>query len=150
MKDLLKLGDLRIVRPDRAQMEIEDPYGLLHRLNPDACCQLRKVEPLQRALNGFDAWITGRKRSHGADRASLQVAERDKSGRLKVNPLFRWDSSRVEAFISEHDLPTHPLRDEGYLSIGCAPCTERSAAFDQPRQGRWTGQNKTECGIHML
>lgn len=150
LEELLRLTDLRILRPSPSQLATDDPYGLLHLQNADACCHIRKVAPLQRALTGFDACITGRKRGHGGERAKLKPADRDKDGRLRVNPLFRWDSERVEAFMHEHDLPAHPLRDDGYLSIGCEPCTARSAHLAQPRGGRWSGLNKTECGIHLM
>jgi len=146
----LRLTDLRIERPSLPALTEADPFGLLHRKDADRCCGLRKVEPLQRALQGFEAWITGRKRAHGGARAQLEPVVRDAAGRLRVNPLCHWDTARVESYMREHELPRHPLQREGYLSIGCAPCTARSAKAADPRGGRWAGQAKSECGIHFL
>lgn len=143
----LGLTDVRSVEPDAAAVDARDPDGVLWRDNPDACCRLRKVEPLARALAGFDAWITGRKRFQTLDRAALTTIEAG-DGKVKINPLLAWDEERLEAYRIAHDLPAHPLVEDGYLSIGCMPCTDRVADGGSYRDGRWVGQGKTECGIH--
>lgn len=127
-----------------------DPAGDLHRRDPDACCALRKTRPLEAALAGFDGWITGRKRHQTRARAALPVVERDAAGRLKANPLAAWSAAEVAAYMDRHALPRHPLIREGYLSIGCAPCTSRVAPGEDPRAGRWRGRDKEECGIHLV
>lgn len=146
----LGLRDLRVLRPAPGDLAAGDPHGLLHHADPDACCALRKLQPLRRALAGFDVCITGRKRAHGNERAGLRIADRDSAGRLRINPLCYWDAARVDAFITAHDLPRHPLAQHGYASIGCAPCTAPAVDGDPPRAGRWPGRGKRECGIHML
>jgi len=143
----LGLADVRIVAPDPLDLAAEDGDGALWRLNPDHCCRLRKVLPLSRALADFDAWITGRKRFHGGTRRDLpriEVAD----GRVKINPLAHWTRAAVMRAFRVRGLPAHPLRDEGFLSIGCLPCTSRVAAGAPVRAGRWAGTGKTECGIH--
>ena len=112
------------------------------------CCFIRKVEPLCRALAGFDAWITGRKTYQGGRRARLQVFEAA-DGRIKVNPLSGWRKSDLDDYFAVHDLPRHPLEYDGYLSIGCRPCTDPVAPAAAARAGRWPGSPKTECGIHL-
>ncbi|ROT95917.1 phosphoadenylyl-sulfate reductase [Histidinibacterium lentulum] len=147
----LNLRDLRIVRGRLAETLARDPDGLLHGRDPDACCALRKTEPLARALDGFDGWITGRKRYQGGQRAALEFFEAEpETGRLKVNPLAHWSSSDVQDYIEENRLPRHPLVAKGYLSIGCAPCTSPVAEGEDPRAGRWRGHQKDECGIHFV
>ena len=108
----------------------------------------RKVRPLEPALEGFDAWITGRKRFHGGARMSLPVFE-FANGRYKVNPLANWTPDDVELLIKQRNLPRHPLVAQGYPSIGCWPCTKPSDNPDDPRAGRWAGQEKSECGLHI-
>ena len=115
--------------------------------SPDGCCDLRKVEPLRRALGGFDAWISGRKGFQGKTRAALPRFEEDE-GRLKINPHADWDKARLDAYFEDHKLPHHPLEKQGYLSIGCAPCTSKVQPGEDPRAGRWRGWDKDECGIH--
>src|SRR3546814_6141541 len=105
------------------------------------CCEIRKVEPLARALRGVDAWISGRKGFQSSTRAGLPRFEIE-DGRLKINPLADWDKSRLDAYFAEHDLPRHPLEAEGYLSIGCAPCTSGVKPGEDPRAGRWRGGEK--------
>ena len=100
------------------------------------------------ALAGFDAWISGRKRYHGGVRSDLPAIEAEE-GKVKVNPLAAWSMERVEAAFAARDLPQHPLLAEGYLSVGCAPCTRPSAPGTDLRSGRWAGLSKTECGIHL-
>ncbi len=143
----LGLSDVRTVRPEVRALAQHDPDGSLWRVRPDACCHLRKVVPLERALDGFDAWITGRKRYHGDVRADLETIE-TVDGRIKFNPLARWTPERIEAAMTARNLPRHPLVAEGYLSIGCRPCTRKAAPGEAVRAGRWAGLEKTECGIH--
>lgn len=143
----LGLTDVRSVEPNWYHLAKYDPDGTLHATDPDRCCHIRKVLPLERALAGFDAWITGRKRFQGAARGALPVVESEE-GRIKVNPLARWTRLEIEARFVERDLPYHPLVSAGYASIGCAPCTAPVADGADVRAGRWTGREKTECGIH--
>lgn len=144
----LRLADVRSARPDPAGLAERDPGGVLWRSAPDQCCWQRKVEPLDAALGGFAAWITGRKRAHGGGREALGSVEIGSDGRIKVNPLAEWDADAVASYFAAHDLPHHPLAARGYSSIGCAPCTRASAPGEAPRAGRWAGSGKTECGIH--
>ena len=145
----LGLTNVRDVTPDIRELSEEDPDGELWRTDPDACCTLRKVRPLKSILNEFDAWITGRKQFHGGGRSLLPVFEAS-SPHIKVNPIVRWGKADIDAYISDHDLPAHPLVSQGYPSIGCWPCTHPASNEDDPRAGRWRGAAKTECGIHML
>jgi phosphoadenosine phosphosulfate reductase len=116
---------------------------------PDRCCALRKIEPLQQALAGFDAWITAIRRDQTADRADAAVLEQDRRfGLAKVNPLVAWTSADVAAYVRENDVPVSPLHQQGYPSIGCLPCTSRVLPGEDPRAGRWRGRVKTECGLH--
>lgn len=143
----LGLTDVRTITPDAESLGAADPDGMLFQRDPDACCAIRKVLPLERALTGFDAWISGRKRYHGATRAELPVVEADR-GWIKINPLVTWSRERLTAEFERRGLPAHPLEAEGFLSIGCMPCSERVAPGGDIRSGRWAGQEKTECGIH--
>lgn len=145
---LLGLTDIRTVEPDPADLRGGDPDGVLWASNPDACCHLRKTVPLDRALSGFDAWITGRKRFQSTTRAAIPLFEAASDGRIKVNPLAGWTRSRIDEEFLRRGLPRHPLEADGYLSIGCMPCTDRVAPGADPRSGRWAGRAKTECGIH--
>ena len=124
------LTDVRDERPDLADLQRHDPDGSLWSLDPDFCCHLRKTEPLDRALSGFDGWITGRKRFQGA------------------GPLAPWSEAEVADYLSERNLPVHPLVNDGYRSIGCEPCTRPTKAGENPRAGRWAWLDKSECGIH--
>lgn len=144
----LGLRAVRTVRPDPARVRAADPELMLWRQNADVCCFVRKVEPMQRALEGFDAWITGRKAYHGGERKGLPHIEA-LEGRVKLNPLARWTKDDLDDYFAAHDLPRHPLEEEGFLSIGCLPCTDRVAPGEDPRAGRWRGQDKSECGIHV-
>lgn len=125
-----------------------DPDGTLHQRDADACCDLRKVTPLDRALAQYDCWVTGRKRFQGSTRTSLPTVETDGPDRLKLNPLADWTPQRIDAYFEEFALPRHPLWLQGYRSIGCATCTAKPVANGDDRSGRWAGQQKTECGIH--
>ncbi len=143
----LGFTDLRVYRPDPYLLAQKDATQLRWSYDPDGCCDLRKVEPLRRALGTFDAWISGRKGFQGKSRALLPRFEEDE-GRLKINPLADWDKARLDAHFTEHKLPRHPLESEGYPSIGCAPCTSKVQPGEDPRAGRWRGWDKVECGIH--
>ncbi|MEA2780304.1 MAG: phosphoadenosine phosphosulfate reductase [Rhodospirillaceae bacterium] len=144
----LGLTDLRIIKPAPEAIAAGDPDGVLWHGDPDACCALRKVAPLRKALAGFDAWISGRKRYQGALRAFLPVIEAS-GEKIKINPLARWSKERIDAEFAARDLPHHPLEEDGFLSIGCMPCTQRAPIDAGPRGGRWAGREKTECGIHL-
>jgi phosphoadenosine phosphosulfate reductase len=143
----LGLRDVRDLRPAFADLALADPHGDLWRSDTDACCAVRKVAPLDAALSGFDAWITGRKRFHGGARLSLPVVEAA-DGKLKFNPLASWGKAELEAYALEHDLPAHPLVAAGFPSIGCWPCTSPAQEGEDVRAGRWVGSQKSECGIH--
>ena len=146
----LQLRDLRIVQAAADTLDREDPYGALRLRDTDACCALRKTRPLNSALSEYDGWITGRKRYQSGTRAVLEFFEAEPdTGRLKVNPLAHWSSADVADYMAENRLPRHPLVARGYPSIGCAPCTSAVAPGEDPRAGRWRGQDKTECGIHF-
>ena len=147
--DKLGLTDVRVVQPDRADVLTNDVDGILHLADTDACCNLRKIRPLNRALEGFDAWITGRKRFQGGTRAELEFFEAA-DDRIKVNPLAHWTRDNVAEYILNNRLPRHPLVKRGYPSIGCAPCTTEVTAGEDPRAGRWRNTEKTECGIHFM
>jgi len=144
----LGLTDVRDLRPQFQDLAIHDPAGDLWKTSTDACCNIRKVLPLDRALNGFDGWITGRKRFQGGDRMRLQVVEQGES-QIKFNPLANWTKEQLDAYAAEHDLPAHPLVAFGYPSIGCWPCTAPVEEGGDTRAGRWVGSDKTECGIHL-
>lgn len=148
--DQLGLADVRIVTPDRTETFLRDPDGDLNLSDPDGCCRLRKIEPLEDALEEFDAWITGRKRFHGGCRTTMEFFEADGRHRIKVNPLAHWTPDDVRDYIINNRLPRHPLVSNGFPSIGCAPCTTRVADGEDPRAGRWRGRTKQECGIHFL
>lgn len=144
----LGLTDVRTIGPDPIAVAERDPEGILWARDPDACCTLRKVEPLARALEPFDAWINGRKRYQSASRADLDLVEAA-DGRVKLNPLADWDRAALAAYFARHDLPPHPLVEDGYRSIGCMPCSDRVADGEDDRAGRWRGSAKIECGIHL-
>jgi phosphoadenosine phosphosulfate reductase len=149
--EALGLTDVRVIRPDRGEVFLRDNEGLLHQADVDACCNLRKTEPLQAALSEFGSWVTGRKQYQGGKRAELPVFEKESgSTRIKINPLARWDAAQISTYMNTHNLPRHPLVKQGYPSIGCAPCTARVSDLGVgSRAGRWDGQEKTECGIHL-
>lgn len=144
----LGLTGLRVLTPDPELLEKKDGSGLRWSYDPDGCCEIRKVIPLDAAMAGFDASITGRKAFQASTRNALPRFEVDAAGKLKVNPLADWTKADIEAYFATHDLPRHPLEAQGYLSIGCAPCTSKVKPGEDPRSGRWVGWDKTECGIH--
>ncbi|MCX8474861.1 MAG: phosphoadenylyl-sulfate reductase [Sphingomonas sp.] len=147
----LGLKDFRNLRPDPEVLAARDANELRWSFDPDGCCDIRKVVPLAKGLADFDATITGRKAFQASTRSALPRFEIDTSdtvGRLKVNPLADWTRADLDAYFAKHDLPAHPLVAQGYLSIGCAPCTSVVKPGEDPRAGRWRGWDKTECGIH--
>jgi phosphoadenosine phosphosulfate reductase len=148
LSERLGLTDLRVFRPDPRQLAMKDATGMRWSYDPDGCCEMRKVEPLRRALAPFDAWISGRKGFQAGTRTALPRFEEDE-GRLKINPLADWSKTQLDGYFEEHDLPRHPLEAQGYLSIGCAPCTSKVKPGEDPRAGRWRGWDKVECGIHV-
>lgn len=147
----LRLENVQVLRTDEETLQKRDPYGALRMGDTDACCALRKTLPLEQALAGYDGWITGRKRYQSGTRAALEFFELEEAtGRIKVNPLAHWGPEDVRAYMDENRLPRHPLVAKGYPSIGCAPCTSKVAPGEDPRSGRWRGQQKEECGIHFV
>ncbi|MDN4630647.1 phosphoadenylyl-sulfate reductase [Sphingomonas sp. PsM26] len=148
LSEMLGFTDLRVFRPDPRLLATKDATGLRWNYDPDGCCDLRKVEPLRRALAPFDSWISGRKGFQAGTRIAMPRFEEDE-GRLKINPLADWDKTRLEAYFADHKLPRHPLEAQGYPSIGCAPCTSKVQPGEDPRAGRWRGWDKVECGIHV-
>lgn len=144
----LGLTDVRTIRPREDLLNAKDAAGDLWSSNPDACCDLRKVEPLTRALAPFDAWLNGRKRFQGGDRAQIPVVEFD-DGRLKFNPLANVTPADLAQLYADAKLPPHPLLAHGFSSVGCMPCTTRTRPGEDPRAGRWRDRGKTECGIHV-
>jgi phosphoadenosine phosphosulfate reductase len=144
----LGLTDVRDLRPAYHDLATTDPEAKLWQTDTDACCEIRKVIPLDKALAGFEGWITGRKRFHGGARLSLPVVEQA-GHQVKFNPLANWTHEDLDAYMAEHDLPAHPLVAQGFPSIGCWPCTKPVEAGDDVRAGRWADSEKSECGIHV-
>lgn len=150
LAESLPLCDIRTIRAAAPRLALEDPDNTLHQFNTDACCNVRKVEPLERALAPFDGWITGRKRYQGSSREQVEFFEAEGDLRIKVNPLAHWGREDLEDYIVNNRLPRHPLVAKGYPSIGCAPCTSPVLPGEDPRAGRWRGSQKVECGIHFV
>ena len=148
LADELGLTDVRTIMPDQNDLQREDPKGGLWTQDTNKCCYIRKVKPLSQILHGFEGWASGRKRFQGGVRSLLPHFEAS-DGRVKVNPLALWTKDDVSDYMDAHDLPRHPLVAEGFASIGCMPCTDRVADGENERAGRWRGQTKTECGIHL-
>ena len=144
----LGLTDASVVEPDADALAAKDANGLRWSYDPDGCCAIRKVEPLARAKAGLDSWISGRKAFQSSTRQNIPRFEVE-DGRLKLNPLGDWVKADLEAYFEERDLPRHPLEAQGFLSVGCAPCTSPVEPGEDPRAGRWRGWDKTECGIHQ-
>ncbi|ULL00458.1 phosphoadenylyl-sulfate reductase [Bradyrhizobium sp. I71] len=145
----LGLKDVRSIKPADEALSRDDPDRDLWFSDPDACCRIRKVEPLARALKPFSAWLNGRKRFQGSARADIPVVE-DDGARLKFNPFANVSREEIEAIFTRAKLPRHPLAASGFLSVGCMPCTSRTAEGEDSRAGRWRGRAKTECGIHTM
>ena len=137
------------VAPGLTRQEHEAEFGRLYELDPDLCCSIRKVWPLDRALRPYVAWASGIRRAESASRTTTPVVGWDARRRLvKISPLARWSDEDVEAYVARHGVLVNPLRQVGYASIGCAPCTRPVAAGEDARAGRWAGRAKTECGLH--
>lgn len=156
LKNKLNLQNLHFLTPDPELLKRIDAQGDLWNSNPDRCCWLRKVEPLDRAVKelGIEALITGRKRYQNSERSSLSTIELDDKNIFRINPLANWDKTRQKQEFAARNLPEHPLLEKGYLSIGCAPCTSIVKAGEDERAGRWRhtakdGEQKTECGLHL-
>jgi phosphoadenosine phosphosulfate reductase len=147
--DKLGLRDVRSIKPLEETLTREDPDKELWFSDPDACCRIRKVEPLARALKPFSAWINGRKRFQGGARADIPVAEQD-GVRLKFNPFANSSREEIEAIYRLAELPPHPMVASGFMSVGCMPCTSRTSPDEDARAGRWRGRAKSECGIHTM
>lgn len=155
--DLVSRWGLNVidVRPDLSVPEQDAQFGpALHGRDPDLCCRMRKVVPLQRALEGYSAWITGLRRDQHPSRGETPVVEwqelGDGHGVFKVNPMVSWSRPEVNDYLSTHEIPSHPLWAQGYPSVGCAPCTSPVAAGAPERSGRWAATGKVECGIHTV
>lgn len=146
---MLGLKDVRSIKPAEEALSREDPDRDLWFSDPDACCRIRKVEPLARALKPFSAWLNGRKRFQGNARAAIPVVE-DDGARLKFNPFANVSREELEAIFVRAKLPRHPLAASGFRSVGCMPCTSRTTEGEDERAGRWRGRAKTECGIHTM
>ncbi len=145
--DFLDLRNVVQIKPDSGLLTAEDPETFLWSSDPDRCCEIRKVIPLAQALDGFDAWITGRKRFQGTTRRSMPLFETEEN-RIKINPLAAWTATELLAYLDAHALPRHELVAKGYPSIGCIPCTSKVKPGEDPRAGRWRGKAKVECGLH--
>jgi phosphoadenosine phosphosulfate reductase len=144
----LRLVELQPIMP---RDEFAKQHGLdLYARNPDLCCHINKVEPLRRYLPGVRAWINGRRRDQAWTRQGLRVVEEHQGGLYKINPLASWTSRDTFYYLEQHSIPLHPLFEQGYASIGCAPCTRPVLPGEDQRAGRWSGQEKTECGIHTF
>ncbi len=142
---------IRTVVPELTVAEQDVAYGpRLHERDPDRCCAMRKVAPLEKALEGYAAWITGVRRVDAITRAGTPVVEWDeKRSMLKINPIVGWSHDEVDMYAAEHGIFLNPLRELGFASIGCAPCTRPVADGEDQRSGRWSGKNKVECGLHI-
>jgi len=116
--------------------------------DPNLCCYIHKVQPMQKALKDMLAWISGIRRDQTSTRAKAKILELQEDGLLKINPLLNWTKADVKRYMEENDLPSHPLLEKGYRSVGCAPCTVAIGVNDDERAGRWQGRGKTECGLH--
>ena len=144
---LLGIRQSLTVTPDTDMLAKKDETGLRWSYDPDGCCAIRKVEPLARAKQGLDAWISGRKAFQAATRNNIPRFELEK-GQLKINPIGDWTKDELDAYFEANALPRHPLEAQGYPSIGCEPCTSKVLPGEDPRAGRWRGWDKVECGIH--
>ena len=145
----LGLTNFQNITPDAKELAAEDPNGDLNKSEPDSCCDLRKVRPLDKVIRQYKVRITGRKRYQTPQRANMAILETG-GDQIKLNPLAYWKANDVTAYIRRHNLPPHPMLALGYLSIGCQPCTTRVAEGEDPRAGRWRHSEKTECGIHYI
>ncbi len=140
--------NLQVFHPQISHEHFVKQHGYLYQNDPDRCCAINKVEPMERAIQGVDCWISGVRRSQASTRVATPNIERRPSGIVKVYPIVRWSTKQIYDYMQAQDLPHHPLWDKGYISIGCAPCTQRIGAGEDERAGRWRGQSKIECGLH--
>ncbi len=141
--------NLKVLKGAMGHAEFKRQHGELYRHNPDWCCYLNKVEPLQRAMQGLLAWVSGIRRDQTAARRHIPIVIQEPTGLYKVSPLAAWTRQDVERYMHEHNLPEHPLQSQRYVSIGCAPCTQPIQDGQDERAGRWAGSEKTECGLHL-
>ena len=148
LAERLGLTNVRTILPDADKLAAADPHKALWMTDADACCHIRKTEPLEPVTEMFGGWVTGRKRYQTRERGVLPHFELTSDDRIKVNPLAYFSDADVAEYRKTHNLPEHPLYPRGYKSIGCAPCTSIVAEGEDPRAGRWRGLNKKECGIH--
>lgn len=148
LADRLGLSDVQDILPLEESVKVDDPFGALSMTDKDRCCFIRKVEPMARAVSPYSAWMTGRKQFQASTRNALPVFE-SVGPRIRINPLARMSSQDLRGYAQKHDLPTHPLMEQGYRSIGCMPCTRPVNEGEDQRAGRWAGSEKTECGIHL-
>ncbi len=145
----LGLTNVQSITPDEAEVSKEDAADILYKTDKDACCDLRKVRPLERIVSQYGARITGRKRYQTPNRRNMNILEKGDT-QISINPLAFWSAKDVTAYMRKHNLPVHPLLSQGYLSVGCAPCTTKVGEGEDPRAGRWRGTEKDECGIHFI
>src|SRR5512143_583842 len=143
-----RLNVVDLYRDSRWDAFVRDHIRTLPLEDANLCCYIHKVQPMQRALAGLRAWITGIRRDQTPERARAHVLEPQTDGLLKINPLLNWTRADIARYRQEHHLPSHPLYKRGYRSVGCAPCTVAVGASDDDRAGRWVGRGKTECGLH--
>jgi phosphoadenosine phosphosulfate reductase len=142
------LNVVDVYRDERWDMFVHQNVRTLPLQDANLCCYIHKVLPMQKALSGSRAWITGIRRDQTPDRATAQILELEDDGLLKVNPLLNWTKNDIQRYRTAHDLPAHPLYEKGYRSVGCAPCTMAVGVNDDDRAGRWPGRGKSECGLH--
>jgi phosphoadenosine phosphosulfate reductase len=148
VKKFLSLKNIKIQKPSLKDLRINDSKGILYKTDPELCCKIRKVIPLEKAINPYEAWINGRKRFHGLDRKNIKKIEK-LNNIIKINPLTDWSFEEINNYIKKNKLPEHPLIKKGYKSIGCLPCTNKIADDKPTRSGRWKDLKKNECGIHV-
>ncbi len=141
--------NVQVVYPDPDDKRyLENPLEPLYLRDPDLCCRIHKVRPMERALKGKVAWVTGVRRDQTAHRKTVRMIDRRADGLIRIHPLANWSKQDVWSYIDQHNLPAHPLFLQGYVSIGCAPCTRPVHEGEDERAGRWAGTDKTECGLH--
>ncbi|GAB4279729.1 MAG: hypothetical protein Kow0080_32180 [Candidatus Promineifilaceae bacterium] len=136
------------LKPEMGHDKFQAEYGDLYKRDPDRCCYINKVVPLQKALKGLDAWISGIRRDQTPQRRNIPAVSRMENGLYKICPMVTWTGRDVWQYIAKHELPEHPLLSQGFMSIGCAPCTRPVYMGEDERAGRWAGANKVECGLH--
>lgn len=147
--DLFGLRNLMILKPDVEDLASLDAEGILHKSDTETCCEIRKVAPLDKAMEGYEAWITGRKRYQNSDREDIPIFENGRNNKIKINPLANWNPKDVKSYMEWNNIPAHELESQGYPSIGCEVCTTRVKDGEDSRAGRWRDTKKTECGIHV-